>query len=55
MNVGKLLILKGSFEFATDHIFQAVVRNNVMVCALVLDGYSLLHQTSLFELVAIDQ
>lgn len=55
MNVGQLLVLEWSLEFAAHDIFQAVVRDDMMVCALVLYGYGLLHQASLFELVTVDQ
>ena len=55
MNISQLRILERPLQFATDNVFEAVVRDNMMVCTLVFDGYSLLHQPPLFELVAINQ
>jgi hypothetical protein len=54
MDVCKLLILEGSFQFAANHVFETVVRDDMVMRALVLDGYSLLHKTPLFELIAVD-
>lgn len=48
-------ILKRSLEFATDNILQAVVRDDMVVCALVLDRDSFLHQPTFLKLVAIDE
>jgi hypothetical protein len=55
VNVGQFLILIGSFQLSTHHVFETIVGDNVMVCALVLHRYSLLHQTSFFELITIDE
>jgi hypothetical protein len=55
VDVGQLLVLIWSFELSAYDVFETIIRNNVMVCALVLDGYSLLHQTPLLELIAVDE
>jgi hypothetical protein len=48
-------VLVRSFELPTYHVLKAVVGDNVVMRALVFDRYSFLHETSLFELVAVDQ
>ena len=48
-------VLVWSFELPTHHILKAVVGDNVVMRALVFDRYSFLHETPLFELVAVDQ
>lgn len=53
--VVKTWILEWSLELATHNVFEAVVRDDVVVCALVLYGNSLLHQTSFLELIAINE
>lgn len=55
MNVSQLLVLERPLEFAADYIFQAIVGDHMVMCALILHGYGLLHQAPLFELVAVNQ
>jgi hypothetical protein len=51
----QLWILEWSLELPTNNIFKTVVRDDMMVSALVLDGNSLLHQAAFFEFVAVDE
>jgi hypothetical protein len=55
VNVAQFLVLERSLEFPTYDVFKTVVGDDMMMCTLVLDRYGLLHQTSLFELIAIDE
>lgn len=55
MDVRELLVLVWSLKLSTDHIFEAVVGNDMVMCSLVFNRDCLLHQTSLFELVAVDE
>lgn len=48
-------VLIWSFELPAHHVLKAVVGDNVVVRALVFDRYGFLHETPLFELVAVDQ
>jgi hypothetical protein len=48
-------VLVWSFELPAHHVLKAVIRDNVVVRALVFDRYGLLHETPLFEFVAVDQ
>ena len=43
LDVGKLWVLERSLEFSTYHVLEAVVGDDVVVSALVLDRYRLLH------------
>lgn len=55
VDVRKFLVLIRSFQLSTNHIFETVVRDDMVMRALVLNGYSFLHQASLFEFVAVDE
>jgi hypothetical protein len=55
VDVGQLRVLVWSFELSAHDVFEAVVGYDMVVRPLVLDGYGLLHQTTLFELVAVDE
>jgi hypothetical protein len=55
LNVGQLRVLERSLELSTDNVFETVVRDHMVVRALILDRYSLLHQTALFELITVDE
>jgi hypothetical protein len=55
LDIGQCWILAWSFQLPCNHILEAIVRDDVMGSALVLDRYGLLHQTAFFELVAVDQ
>lgn len=48
-------ILEWSLELATYDILQAIVRDDMMVCALVFDRDGFLHQSTLLKLIAIDE
>jgi hypothetical protein len=47
--------LKWSLKLSADDVFEAVIGDDMMMSALVLDRDSLLHQAAFFELVAIDE
>jgi hypothetical protein len=55
LNVLKSWILEWSLKLAAYNVFKAIVGDDVMVSALVFDRDSLLHKTSVLELVAIDE
>jgi hypothetical protein len=55
LNVRQLRVLERPLELPTDNILKAVVGNDVVVGALILDRNSLLHQSTLFELIAVDE
>lgn len=55
MDVRELVVLVWSLKLSTDHVFKTVVGNDVVMCSLVFNRDRLLHQTSLFELVAVDE
>lgn len=55
LNVLESWVLVWSFELPAHHILKAVVGDNVVMRALIFDRYSFLHETPLFELVAVDQ
>jgi hypothetical protein len=55
VNICKPFVLVWSFEFSADHVLETVVRDDMVMCTLVLDRDSFLHQTSLFELITVDE
>jgi hypothetical protein len=55
LNMLKPWILERSLQLATHNIFKAVVRDDMVMSALVFDRDSLLHQSSFLELVAVDE
>jgi len=48
-------ILERTLKLATYDVLQAVVRDDMVMCALVLDRDGFLHQSPFLELVAIDE
>lgn len=48
-------VLERSLQFTADDILEAVVRDDVVMCALVFDGDGLLHQAAFLEFVAVNQ
>jgi hypothetical protein len=55
VDVGQLRVLVWSFELSAHDVFETVVRDDMVVRPLVLDGYGLLHQTTLFEFIAVNE
>lgn len=55
LNVLEPWVLVWSFELPTYHVLKTIVGDDVVMRALVFDRYSFLHETPLFELVAVDQ
>jgi hypothetical protein len=43
VDVGQLWVLVWSLELSAHDVFETVVRNDVVVRSLILDGYGLLH------------
>lgn len=48
-------ILERTLQLATYNVLQAVVRDDMVMCALVLDRDGFLHQSAFLKLVAIDE
>jgi hypothetical protein len=55
LDVGELWILEWSLELSAHDVLQTVIRNDMVMSALVLDRDGLLHQTAFFELIAVDE
>jgi hypothetical protein len=55
VDVGQLRVLVWSLELSAHDVFETIVRNDMVVRSLILNGYGLLHQAALFELVAVDE
>jgi hypothetical protein len=55
MNVGEFCVLARSLQLPTNHVLKTVVRDDMVVSSLILDGYGLLHQATLLEFVAVDK
>ena len=55
MHFGELGVLKRTFQLARHDIFEAVVGDDVVCCALVFDRNGLLHQSTFLEFVAVNQ
>lgn len=55
LDVTQIWVLARALQLAVHYVFERVVRDDVVVGSLVLDGNGLLHQATLLELVAVDQ
>lgn len=55
LDVCQLRILRRALQLSTDDVFQAIIRDYVMMGTLVLNRNGLFHQPALLKLVAVDQ